>query len=84
MNFIALKTKENKSLYSSFFQFFIQFCFPLPLLCLCVSISALCAPELLRKRQHVVEKLQEFEETIDPIVQLFEDPEVQEYLEQKK
>ena len=32
----------------------------------------------------MVEKLQEFEETIDPIVQLFEDPEVQEYLEQKK
>ena len=40
--------------------------------------------ELLGKREHVVEKLQEFEETIDPIVQLFEDPEVQEYLEQKK
>ena len=32
----------------------------------------------------MVEKLHEFEETIDPIVQLFEDPEVQEYLEQKK
>jgi translation initiation factor 3 subunit E len=39
---------------------------------------------LLQKREHVVEKLHEFEETIDPIVQLFEDPEVQEYLEQKK
>ena len=32
----------------------------------------------------MVEKLQDFEETIDPIVQLFEDSEVQEYLEQKK
>ena len=38
-------------------------------------------PELLRRREKVVEKLHEFEETAGPIVQLFEGPEVQECLE---
>ena len=36
------------------------------------------------RRREVVEKLHEFEQTIDPIVQLFEDPEVQEYVENRK
>ena len=40
--------------------------------------------ELLRRREEVVEKLHEFEETTGPIVQLFEGPEVQECLENKK
>ena len=33
--------------------------------------------EMIERRREVVEKLHEFEQTIDPIVQLFEDPEVQ-------
>ena len=41
-------------------------------------------PELLRRREKVVEKLHELEETAGPIVQLFEGPEVQECLESKK
>ena len=49
-----------------------------------LSPPLLLLKELLSKREHVVQKLHAFEETIDPIVQLFEDPEVQEYLEQKK
>ena len=40
--------------------------------------------EMIERRREVVEKLHEFEQTIDPIVQLFEDPEVQEYIENKK
>jgi len=34
--------------------------------------------------REVVEKFHEFVQTIDPIVQLFEDPEVQEYIENRK
>ena len=40
--------------------------------------------EMTERRREVVEKLHEFEQTIDPIVQLFEDPEVQEYVENRK
>ena len=40
--------------------------------------------EMTDRRREVVEKLHEFEQTIDPIVQLFEDPEVQEYVENRK
>ena len=40
--------------------------------------------EMIERRREVVEKLHEFEQTIDPIVQLFEDPEVQEYIENRK
>ena len=40
--------------------------------------------EMIERRREVVEKLHEFEHTIDPIVQLFEDPEVQEYIENRK
>ena len=40
--------------------------------------------EMIDRRREVVEKLHEFEQTIDPIVQLFEDPEVQEYIENRK
>jgi len=39
---------------------------------------------MIERRREVVEKLHEFEQTIDPIVQLFEDPEVQEYIENRK
>ena len=40
--------------------------------------------DMIECRREVVEKLHEFEQTIDPIVQLFEDPEVQEYIENRK
>ena len=40
--------------------------------------------DVIECRREVVEKLHEFEQTIDPIVQLFEDPEVQEYIENRK
>ena len=40
--------------------------------------------EMTERRREVVEKLHEFEQTIDAIVQLFEDPEVQEYVENRK
>ena len=40
--------------------------------------------EMTERRREVVEKLHEFEQTIDPIVQLFEDPKVQEYVENRK
>jgi len=39
--------------------------------------------EMIERRREVVEKLHEFEQTIDPIVQLFEEPEVQEYIENR-
>lgn len=43
------------------------------------------APQtLLTKRREVVDRLHEFEQTIDPIVQLFEDPEVAKHIEQAK
>jgi len=46
----------------------------LPLLCFMIITTHL----------EVVEKFHKFEQTIDPIVQLFEDPEVQEYIENRK
>jgi len=39
---------------------------------------------MIEHRREVVELLHKFEQTTDPIVQLFEDPEVQEYIENSK
>ena len=40
----------------------------------------LFSPEMYARRETVVAKLQELEENIDPIVRLFEDPEVAEHM----
>ena len=49
----------------------------------CVCCYSFVSIEMFSKREHVVARLQELEERLDPIVQLFEDPEVAEHMKKE-